>query len=62
MLAGIYGRDKPSMCVCPFDPLIRSFVNHPPVDKYSIKPEELYILSCEKGRGRRPRLFSQLRI
>ena len=27
-----------------------------------IKPEELYILSCEKGQGRRPRPFSQLRM
>ena len=26
-----------------------------------IKPEELSILSCEKGRGRRPKRFSQLR-
>ena len=31
--------------------------------KYRIKPdEELYILSCEKGRGRRPRPVSQLRM
>ena len=29
---------------------------------YRIKPEELYILSFEKGRGRRPSLFSKLRI
>ena len=27
---------------------------------YRIKPEELYILSCGKGRGRRPRPFSQV--
>ena len=29
---------------------------------YRIKPEDLYILSCEKGRGRRPRPFSWLRM
>ena len=29
---------------------------------YRIKPKELYILSCEKGRGRRLRPFSQLRM
>ena len=27
-----------------------------------LKPSELYILSCEKGRGRRPRPFPQLRM
>ena len=27
-----------------------------------VKPSELYILSCEKGRGLRPRPFSQLRM
>ena len=27
---------------------------------YRIKPEELYILSCAKGRGRRPRPLSKL--
>ena len=30
--------------------------------KYRIKPEELYILSCGKGRGWRPRPFPQLRM
>ena len=30
--------------------------------KYRIKSEELYILSFEKGRGRRPRPFSKLRM
>ena len=32
------------------------------VFKYRIRPEELHILSCEKGRGRRPWPFSQLRM
>ena len=27
-----------------------------------LKPSEFYILSCEKGLGRRPRPFSQLRM
>ena len=30
--------------------------------QYRIKPEELYILSCGKGRGRRPGPFPQLRM
>ena len=29
---------------------------------YRIKPGEVYILSCEKDRGRRPRPFPQLRM
>ena len=29
---------------------------------YRIKPKELYILSCGKGRGRRPRPFPQLKM
>ena len=29
---------------------------------YRIKPKELYILCCEKGRGRRLRPFPQLRM
>ena len=29
---------------------------------YRIKPEELYILSCGKGRGRMPWPFPQLRM
>ena len=29
---------------------------------YRIKPEELYIPSCGKGRGRRPSYFPQLRV
>ena len=29
---------------------------------YRIKPDELYILSCGKGRGRRPRPIPQLRM
>ena len=29
---------------------------------FRIKPEELYILSCGKGLGRRPRPFPQLRM
>ena len=31
-------------------------------DNYRIKPEELYILSCRKGSGRRPWPFPQLRM
>ena len=30
--------------------------------RYRIKPEEVYVLSFEKGRGRKPRLFSKLRM
>ena len=29
---------------------------------YKIKPEELYMLSFEKGRGQKPRPFSKLRM
>ena len=41
--------------------IIPEGVDYPGVS-YRIKPEELYIPSFEKGRGRRTRYFSKLRM